>query len=316
LNWLGETRLPVGERGLNFARITENPVLVGLTLLMGSMVFMLMFGTFAFDETTLFIASIFVAIAGLTAFTLFMRWEIAGPVVFWFLLGLSSLNIDGAAFYFYTDSPDAYPAGPHFTPYFYTAGIGMATFGGIFVGFATGGSIFGSWSYRSLLFSTILLRAFTQLLMVPFFLRWNVKAGIPDHLWVMVSIALDTMVFAWRWIPKQVMGAHLTTKGNEATVLALNAGTFNLSMVLSSYVGGFMLHTYGIRPTGAPGEGLMFSSLWKAQVTAALMPLLVLGFLPWLIPAKTQTESLILEATDSATHNSPFERCQKRRRQE
>merc|ERR1719191_648022 len=115
---------------------------------MGSMVCCLIFGTFAFSERSLFIASFVVAVCGLMAFTFFMRKEIAGPIVFWFLLGMTSLNIDGATFYFYTDSPEAYPAGPHFTPYFYTAGIGLATFGGIFVGFATGDSLFTGWTYR------------------------------------------------------------------------------------------------------------------------------------------------------------------------
>lgn len=34
------------------------------------------------------------------------RWEIAGPVIFFFLLGLLNLNIDGALFYFCRSAVD------------------------------------------------------------------------------------------------------------------------------------------------------------------------------------------------------------------
>jgi hypothetical protein len=279
---------------------------------MGAMVLFLIFGTFLLDERSLFGASMVAAVSGLSCFTFFMRREIARPIVFWFLLGLSSLNIDGATFYFYTNSAEAYPEGPHFTPYFYTAAIGIATFGGIFVGFASGNALFSNWSYRGILVLTIILRCLTQLLLVPVFLRWNVALGVPDALWVLTSIAMDTCVFAWRWIPKQVMGSHLTPNGQEATVLALTAGTFNLAMVLSSYVGSFLLNELNIKPAGQPGESLMFAGLWKAQVVSAMIPLLLLALVPILIPDKTQTEKLINVETSSATYNSPYERLRGR----
>ena len=41
------------------------------------------------------------------------------------------------------------------------------------------------------------------------------------------------MVQAWRWIPKQVLAAHLAPKGLEATCLGLQAGTFNMANILS-----------------------------------------------------------------------------------
>lgn len=307
-NWLNEKRLPPGERGLNCERIQRTPVLTGLTLVMGFFVVLLMVGTFTVSETHLFYLSILISVMGLNCIVFFLRWEIAGPIVFWFILGFLSMNIDGALFYFYTDGPEAFPAGPHFTPYFYTAAIGLAVFGGIFVGFTTGDSLFPGWTYRQILATTLVLRCLTQLLLVPVFLRWNVKMGVPDSIWVLTATAMDTCVFAWRWIPKQVMGSQLTPDGNEATVIALNAGTFNLAMVLSSYVGSYLLSSYGIKPKGEPGESLMFSSLWKAQVVAAMAPLVLLAFLPALIPGKTATDRLITIEQRSATYNSPYER--------
>lgn len=309
-NWLNEKRLPPGERGLNCERITRNPILTSLTLIMGFFVVLLIVGTFTMAEQPLFYLSLVVSAMGLGCIVYFLRWEIAGPIVFWFALGFLSMNIDGALFYFYTNGSEAYPEGPHFTPYFYTAAIGLAVFGGIFVGFTTGDSLFPGWTYRQILATTLVLRCLTQLLLVPVFLRWTHESwhGYGEAIWVLTATAMDTCVFAWRWIPKQVMGSQLTPDGCEATVIALNAGSFNLAMVLSSYVGSYMLSSYGIKPSGEPGESLMFSSLWKAQATAALAPLVLLPLLPMLIPGKTATDRLITVEQRSATYNSPHER--------
>jgi len=249
----------------------------------------------------------------MSGFLVFIRHEITGPVVFYFLLGMSSFNIDGALFYFYTDSVEQFPMGPHFTPWFYTTGIGVTVFLGIMVGFISGGEIFKDWSYRGILKVTIVLRALTQLALVPVLTRYTARHGISDHMYVLVVTGLDTMVFAWRWIPKQVMGAHLTPRGVEATMLGLTAGTFNMSMIMSAYFGGFLLHQFGVRPTGMVGDVEMFGSLWKVQVIAALAPVMMLFAMPVMIPAKTQTEPLIVSRPDSATHGSVFE-CMTQRR--
>jgi MFS family permease len=111
------------------------------------------------------------------------------------------------------------------------------------------------------------------------------------------------------------MGSQLTPDGCEATVIALNAGSFNLAMVLSSYVGSYMLSSFGIKPRGEPGESMMFSNLWKAQAFAAIAPLILLAVLPLLIPAATATDRLITTEQRSATYRSPHERLFGRRRE-
>jgi hypothetical protein len=276
--------------------------------MIGSLIMSLIFATFYLSEFQIMALAVGLAGTVLAAFFIFVRHEITGPVVFYFLLGMLSFNVDGALFYFYTDSPQEYPQGPHFTAYFYTTVLGVVTFLGIMTGFLTGDGLFKTWSYRGILKVTILLRACTQLAMVPAFMRWNVRFGIPDSIWILTVTLFDTMVFAWRWIPKQVMGAHLTPQGMEATMLGLTAGTFNMAMILSSYCGGFLLNRYGIIPSGQNGESLVFADLWKVQAIAALAPCVMLFLLPALIPATTQTEPLITERRDSATYNSLFDK--------
>merc|ERR1719428_1193941 len=109
------------------------------------MILTLIFGTFMLEESSLFVISIVFSVVVLSSFSFFIRREIAGPVVFYFLLGLSSFNLDGALFYFYTDSPEKYPEGPHFSSYFYTTGIGLVAFGGCMLGFISGAELFKGW---------------------------------------------------------------------------------------------------------------------------------------------------------------------------
>merc|ERR1719277_2159406 len=90
-------------------------------------------------------------------------------------------------------------------------------------------------------------------------------------------------------------------------MIGLSAGTFNLAMILSSYCGGYLLHRYGVQPSGAIGESAMFQNIWKVQVIAACAPCAMLFLLPALVPNKRQTEVLITDHVDSATHGSNFE---------
>jgi len=305
-NFMGEKRLPLEDRGINFTLIAQHPLLCSMTLMIGCLIVSLITCTFILSDLHITILAVLFACVVLVSFLIFFRWEIAGPIVFYFLLGMMSFNIDGALFYFYTDSYQEFPEGPHFTAYFYTSGMGIATFVGIMIGFVTGAQLFKNWDYRSILKFTIILRAFTQLTLVPVLLRWTARPGLEAG-WIIVNVLIDTVVFAWRWIPKQVMSAHLTPKGVEATMLGLNAGTFNMAMILSSYCGNFLMYGFGVKPGGQVGESHMFANLWKAQVVAALAPCLLLFILPVFIPAKMQTEPLITERHDSATYNSAYE---------
>jgi len=306
-NFLGERRLPPEERGFNFKMVHQHPVLCLMTILMGVLVLLLIVGTFTMTEDRVCVMALAFGAVVMIAFGLFIRWEIAGPIIFYFLLQMLSFNVDGALFYFYTNSAAEYPEGPHFTAYFYTTALGAATFVGFTFGFITGEAMFKDWSYRSILKLTITGRCLTQLALVPALLRWTPQYGLPDGIWVLCVVVVDSIVYAWRWIPKQVMQAHLTPRGVEATMCGLSAGTFNLAMILSSYCGGYLLHRFGVQPSGVIGESAMFSDLWKVQVIAACAPCVMLFLLPGLVPTKRQTEALITDHLDSATHGSNYE---------
>ncbi|CAK9106862.1 Probable folate-biopterin transporter 3 [Durusdinium trenchii] len=307
-NFMGEHPAP-GRAGWPLV-FQQHKVLCRLTLLIGALALFLVVSTFIMDERQLLQIAAAMASIVLVSFAVFIRREIAGPVIFFFLLGLLNLNIDGALFYFCTDDASEFPAGPHFSPKFYITGLGGATFLGITVGYASGPGLFRSWSYRNICYITLVMRATTQLAMVPLLRR--MQLGIPDSYWLLMVMSLDSMVQAWRWIPKQVLAAHLTPKGVEATCLGLHAGTFNMANVLSSYCGSFLLSYLGVSPRGGLRDAGKFDNLWKVQCMAALLPLFLLFLVPVLVPKKMQTESLLEEREDSATHNSFFEQLRRR----
>mmetsp|Transcript_24420 Transcript_24420/g.44271 ORF Transcript_24420/g.44271 Transcript_24420/m.44271 type:complete len:549 (+) Transcript_24420:79-1725(+) len=309
-NFLGEERVEQRAEGPDVFR--KHPILCLLTFMIGMLALALVMGTFLLEESMLIHLAAGVAFVVLSSFMLFIRWEITGPVTFFFLLGLLSFNIEGAMFYFCTDNAAEFPTGPHFTPHFYITGVGAASFIGITLGFMTGAELFKQWSYKSICIVTICLRVMTQLALIPLLRRWT--GGSFDCVWLLSVAFLDNLVQAWRWIPKQVMAAHLAPRGVEATTLGLHAGTFNMASILSTYCGGYFLNYFGITPSGEHREGSEFLELWKVQCLASLAPLFLVFLIPILLPEKTQTEKLLEEQDESATHNSVFERWRRDRR--
>lgn len=141
----------------------------------------------------------------LTAFTIFMRKEISNPIVFFFLMAFCNLNIDGALFYFYTDSAEKYPEGPHFSVFFYTSGLGLSMMLGYLTGFITGEKLFCAWSYQAILVLTISLTAVLRLSLLPLILRSTPL--VADTVWACAVTYTSAVVNAWMWLPKQAMYA-------------------------------------------------------------------------------------------------------------
>uniref|UniRef100_A0A7S0FIQ6 Uncharacterized protein n=1 Tax=Pyrodinium bahamense TaxID=73915 RepID=A0A7S0FIQ6_9DINO len=252
--------------------------------------------------------SVVATIVVVGGFLLLIRPEISGPMVFFFIFRCLNLQINGALFYFFTDSPAAFPEGPHFSALFYVTGMTSVAITGRLIGFMTAKDIFGQWHYRSSLLLAVPLAAITQLLLVPVLLRWNVRMGIPDRLWILAWTFVDMVVRAWRHFPFSVFMLQATTRGLEASSLALTSGVINFGQTLSFFFGGFVLHCFQVGPTGDLAESAVFASLWKVQVVIALLPLAGLPLMFLFLPAVKQVETLIVENPGSATHGAPLAR--------
>lgn len=315
-NYMGERRLPEGETMLS--RLTANfqnhPVMFWLCLGVGLLIAGMSVLTFSAKKDSEDTQALAISVASallLAAIGVFIRSEIAGPVVFWFLLQACP-QVNGALFYFYTDGPKAFPGGPHFSAWMYATGMGLAGLLGVLAGYLSGSALFANWRYTSILLLTVPSRAVVRLCLLPVLWRWSTTryniSGVPDPYsdvyWVFPVEFFSSMLFAWSWVPKQVMNAQLTPKGNEATMLALTAGTFNMGSMVSSYLGCWLLSTFKICADGTPGDRADLMTLWRPYIICVLAPVLVLILLPLFIPHKLQTEVLITEHPESPTYGS------------
>lgn len=187
----------------------RHPEMCALSLVMGLVVAAIIVATLTLGKERMVWVAIGCAFALLALMALLLRPEVAGPVVFWFLLR-SCPMVDGALFYFYTDDAASFPDGPHFSPWLYTTGIGLAGCLGMLLGYLTGSEYFASWRYQPVLLLSVVLRVLVRLLFLPVLWRWNLEPPhrLPDVYIVLPLEFFGAMALAWSWIPKQVMNAH------------------------------------------------------------------------------------------------------------
>jgi len=251
-----------------------------------------------------------------------LRPEIARVMIFFLLQASLNLQINGATFYFYTDSPDKYPEGPHFSRFFFATVLGLVSSTMSFVGIVIYGRYLKHWSYRSLLTFGNCVIVFLASIDLIMFKRLNVKFGIPDVAFVLGSSVSQAVVRQWLHMPGIVVISHLCPRGMEAIIFALLAGSSSLGYVISAYLGSYVLDRLDIRPAGEEGslgggagggggvlsESAQFENLWKASLVSTLLPLVTICMIPLLIPDALQTEKMLHGMIESATVGSPLSR--------
>lgn len=308
-DWLNDERLPEGERKPSLQILRKNPWLFAIGAMLLPMVLVLASGQYLeIGHQALALIAVGASLLIIGAYRLLIRPEISGPVVFYIMFRCMNVQLSGAFFYFYTDGVQEYPEGPHFSTLFYATVITSVAIAGRMCGYMTAKVVFGDWHYARALYFSMPLAACMQLLFVPLMLRWNLTIGISDRVWCLTVTFLDMAARGWRHFPFSVMLLQATPKGLEASTLALNTGAANMGITLSVFFGSYILNSMKVAPAGHAGESREFDGFWKAQVVAALLPLLVLPFLPMLMPRRSQNDTLILENPESATHGAPVDR--------
>eukprot|EP00928_Gymnodinium_smaydae_P071797 TRINITY_DN55282_c0_g1_i1.p1 TRINITY_DN55282_c0_g1~~TRINITY_DN55282_c0_g1_i1.p1 ORF type:complete len:563 (-),score=102.88 TRINITY_DN55282_c0_g1_i1:80-1768(-) len=308
-NWLHDEPLSAEGRRANIRAISQNPMLFGLGCLLLPLLLVLALGSVVgLSQHTLAVCGVVGAVVIIIGYSVLIRPEISGPVVLYFCLRCLNVPLNGAMFYFLTDSPTAYPDGPHFTPFFYASVLTTVAIVGRLVGYWTAKDLFGRWHYRHALFVTVPVCFVAQLLMVPFLARWNVALHVPDYMWMLPCTFIDMVARGWRHYPFSVMLLQATPKGLEASTIALNTGASNMGTTLSVIFGGYLMSRFGVQPAGYEAESGNFAALWQAQIVAASLPLLVLPLVHICMPRRRQDETLILTHLESATHGSLLER--------
>jgi len=248
--------------------------------------------------------SLCVAAVVLLSFSLWLTPAIAKMNAFNFMSAVTSLSIDAASFYFFTDTEEQYPEGPHLSEFFFTTVRGAVQFGCSVLGIYTYQALSHGWTYRRWLIMATFLSAAVNILNIMMFRRININLGVSDEVWVIGTTALLSIVDKWRWMPRMVSICYMTPRGMEATFSALLMGCHNLGWSISANVGAMLLSCLGVSPQGAQQESAQFANLWIASAWISVVPPIVVMLLCLLAPDERQDVSLVSDAPDAATEGS------------
>jgi len=309
LNYLQEkplTSQQAADVWAHFASQGETVVLCGI-MLFGTLTLTVVDLTVQ-DTAAAAAAAIIVALVVLIGFSLLLSPTIAKFNAFSLIQSSLTFQLGGAAFYFFTDTPEQYPEGPHFSPFFFNSVVGVVTASVSLIGIYTYQRYMTTWKYRSIFIVTNLGFTFLCLPDLLMYSRYNLVLGIPDHAFMLGAAVAQSIVGAWQWMPQVVILANLCPKGMEATMYALLAGSHNLGNTIGSNCGALMLDWLGCTPSGVPGESDKFTNLWKASAISCSLPLITILALFWLIPDARQDESLIDDSCTTATSGSLWRR--------
>merc|ERR1712194_462979 len=286
-------------------------VLVVLTLLSALLVVLIALTVDDIITTCLLAYSLGIVMC--IAYSVVLRPIIAKMNLFFFLHNAMGCSIHGAGFYFFTDTAEQYPDGPHFSPKFYVSGIGATAAFFSIAGLCGYNKWARHWPYRRVLLIGNIANSCLGLLSAVVFTRFNKKIGISDTFFMVASTGLQNAVFQFSWLPGMLLLSQLCPGGLESTMFALLAGCSNLASGMAHYLGAFVLYKLGVRPKGQKDEGAVFENLWIAAVLSAILPLIPMIFLPYLIPDARQTDKLLIDHPESATFGSIYEKnCARR----
>ncbi|KMZ71556.1 putative folate-biopterin transporter 2 [Zostera marina] len=191
-----------------------------------------------------------------------------------------SLNIQEGLFYWYTDPK----AGPHFSE----EGVGF-----IF-SFSAIGSLLGvllyqnslkDYPFRSLLFWSQLLFGFSGMLDLILVFRINLKLGIPDYFFVVIDECVSQMISRLKWMPLLVLSSKLCPSGVEGTFFALLMSIDNAGLLLSSWLGGLLMHLLNVTRTN-------FTNLWLSILIRNFLRILPLTLI-LLVPESDSNSNIL-----------------------
>jgi len=296
--------------------VTANYELVVISMLICVVCAVVAFAGFAFSPRDKFLLSVVLTSVVISMLVLLLRPEIGPIMAFMFARAALHPSTAGASFYFFTDTEAQYRAGPHFSTFFYTTGMGLMHGVCTLLGVWTYARFISGWRYRRIMVATSLCSAAASFAQILVFSRWNLVLGIPDRAFMLGESFIHSVLGQWMWIPATVLMSQCCPQGSEATMYALLAGTINLGYTLSSFNGAYLLSVLEITPTGVDGEEAQFDNLWKASLFSTFMALLTIVGMPLFIPDIPPAVRLLAEGDASATAGSPWERIVRHFREE
>lgn len=148
------------------------------------------------------------------------------------------------------------------------------------------------YAFRDLLFWTQLLYGLSGMLDLILVLRYNLKFGIPDYVFVVIVESIAQMTNRLKWMPMLVLSSKLCPSGIEGTFFALLMSIDNAGLLSASWGGGFVLHILKITRT-------KFDNIWLALLIRNVLRITPLCML-FLVPRADPNSSVLpMESVDS-----------------
>lgn len=144
-----------------------------------------------------------------------------------------------------------------------------------------------NYPFRDILFWVQILSFLSGMLDLALVLRWNLKLGIPDYLFVVIDASVSQMIGRLKWMPLLVLSSKLCPPGIEGTFFALLMSIDNAGLLTSSWLGGLLLHLLNVTRT-------RFDNMWLAVLIRNVLRITPL-FLLFLIPKADPTSSILPE---------------------
>ncbi|MED6194941.1 hypothetical protein PIB30_033354 [Stylosanthes scabra] len=202
------------------------------------------------------------------------------PSLYIFLSLALSVTTHEGHFYWYTD-PKAGPAfSKEFVGVIYAIGAVASIFGVIIYHNAL-----KEYPFRTLMFYAQLLHAISGVIDLFFILRWNLKIGIPDYIFVIIEESCTRITGKIKWMPMLVLSTQLCPLGIEGTFFALLMCIDSIGGLISKWGGGLLLHAVHVTRND-------FTNLWLAVFIRDLLRFGTLAFI-FLVPKKGQSEGLL-----------------------
>lgn len=213
------------------------------------------------------------------------------------------MNLESAAFYFYTDTKEQYTRGPNFSIFFYVTVNGyvssllLAVFALMFCIKAY------TITYQSLWKMLLLGKIFGTMLVMVIYSRANIVLGVPDHVIFIFSEIVVLAFREWNLQASAILALRLVPRDMEATLLSFEGVCRFLSSELNRLLGAVIMEFAGITPRADPSEDAAFQNMWKVK-SLDLLFLAILYILVPLLPTANLTENILSLNAESPTAGS------------
>jgi hypothetical protein len=281
-NYLGETPIrPQDARESRRSIWTNNRNIIFLSVIVGSasLIFAI-FGICVWNIEINFALALFLWFLVNLACWFYLTPTVSKAVVFLSISSITNLSIGGPAHYFYTDTAEQYPEGPHFEPWFLVTVCGIiASVSAVFALLIF--SKFKASFYKSVFMSLIAANVVSSCFSSIIYSR--VDLGVPDELLVVIDSVVQSVNSVLSSIPVVLLLSRLCTDRLESSSFAILASTTNLSQTLVGLISGYFCYKFGIEPSGRLNESEEFRNLWICNFIMSgikLLPLLAVPLLP------------------------------------